>query len=215
MQIEERFITSNNRGGVNTCTPKYIVIHDTGNTGKGAGSLNHYKWLNNNNDLGRSAHLFVDDESALQVIEFNRMSYHAGVMYKDKVDVPGCKNHNSIGIEFCINEGSNLDQTLINLADVIVQVQEKFQIPMQNVITHYMATGKSCPGTFIARPILWTQLKERLISMNMQNVSFHQAIETIHQKGIIQSPEYWHKQTNLNVQNLIINMSNYLNGEEG
>lgn len=215
MQIEERFITSNNQGDINTCTPKYIVIHDTGNTGKGAGSLNHYKWLNNNNDLGRSAHIFVDEQTAIQVIPFNRMSHHAGILYKDKVDVPECKNHNSIGIEFCINQGADLDKTLLNLAEVVMQLQQQFNIPIQNVITHYMSTGKSCPGTFIRKPILWTQLKERLISMNTQNQSFHKAIEIIHQQGIIQSPEYWHKQTNINVQNLIINMSNYLNREEG
>ncbi len=213
MQITQKFITSNNQGNSNTCTPKIIVIHDTGNTSKGAGAMNHYKWINNNNDLGRSAHVFVDSQMALQVIPFDRMSFHTGVKYKDIIERPDCKNHNSIGIEFCVNEDGDLHQTLINLVDVVAQLQRKFNISIDNVITHYMSSGKQCPNTFMRTPSLWSKFKADLMAINTQNKIFQKAIETIHQKGIINSPEYWQKQTNLNIQNLIINMSKYINSE--
>lgn len=214
MKIERRFITSNNQGSANTCNPKYIVVHDTGNMSRGAGSNNHYKWLNNNNDLGRSAHIFVDDKEALQVIPFNHMSYHTGVIYGSYIEVPDCKNHNSIGIEFCVNEDGDLDQTLKNLVDVVMQLQKQFNIPIENVITHQMSSGKLCPATFIRKPILWIRFKEDLVKSMGERNAFYKAIEMVHEKGIIQSPEYWQKQTNINVQNLIINMSKYLSREE-
>lgn len=214
MEIEQKFIISNNQGQADTCTPKYIVIHDTGNTNVTANAINHYKWINNNNDLGRSAHIFVDDERAIQIIPFNHMSYHTGALYKDKVDVPDCRNHNSIGIEFCVNQDGDLNKTLNHLADVVYQVQREFNIPMENIITHYMSSGKQCPSTFMKNPVLWNNLKSKIACMNLQNNTFHQAIQVLEEKGIINTPEYWQKQSNSNIQALIINMSNHLKKEK-
>ncbi len=213
MQLNQKFITSNNQGANDTCTPKYIVIHDTGNTSVGATANNHYLWLNNNNDLGRSAHIFIDDHEAIQVIPFNRMSYHTGALYLDVVECPDCKNHNSIGIEFCVDDGSNLELTLNNLVEIVAELQRDFNIKHENVITHYMSAGKRCPMTFIKNPSLYLKFKASLLERNHHMKNFKEAVSLIHKEGIINSPEYWQRQTDINVQNLIINISNYIKRE--
>ena len=210
MFIEKKIITSNNQGSPQSNTPKYIVIHDTANSSKSAGAMNHYKWLNNNNDLGRSAHVFVDSTQALQVIEYDRQAFHVGVKYKDVVEVPQCTNSNSIGVEFCINTGGDIEKTLLNLAWVVLTLQKDFNIPLKNVVTHYDVCGKLCPGSFIKNPKLQEQFKTNMIVLNSQNIRFEKALNTLQEKKIINSPDYWKMNKGEYVEQLIINMYDYI-----
>ena len=195
MQIKQKFITSNNKGKANGNRPRFIVIHDTGNSKPSANAENHYRWLQNTPDTNASAHVFVDDHEAIQVIQYTTPAWHTGKLYVSKPQVPECSNFNSIGIEFCINQDGNLTRTLSNTVAVVAQLMEQFNIPLKNVITHQMSAGKKCPSTFISNPKLYNQfqydLKEYIENKNQNNQAVNQAITYLHQKGVIKTPEYW------------------------
>lgn len=76
IQINEKLIKYNfsNRNGEKI---KYIVIHDTGNTGVGADANAHYNYFNSG-DRQSSADYFVDDKQALRVVKDTNYSWHCG-----------------------------------------------------------------------------------------------------------------------------------------
>ena len=77
--------------------PKYITIHETANTAKGANALNHAKFLDNQArgtaDRAASWHFTVDDKEIYQHLPVNEVGWHAG----NKTG-----NYESIGIEIAL-----------------------------------------------------------------------------------------------------------------
>lgn len=208
MIIEPKLITSNNKGKAGSNKPKFIVIHDTGNANKGAGAENHYKWLQNNNDLKRSAHLFVDSKQALQVIDYFTIAYHTGVLYTEHPEVPTCTNFNSIGIEFCVNEDGDLEKTLENTIEATKRIMKLLNIPSERVITHQMSSGKKCPGTFIKKPELWEYFKEKIKEELPKDEVLEAGLKYLQENKVMQSPDYWNKKIAEvpHLRELILNM---------
>ena len=128
---------------------EYIVIHDTGNSGVGANALSHQKYFGRA-DRQSSAHYFVDEDGAIQIIGDSKASWHCG----DYNGIPkaGRKvtNSNSLGIELCINSDGNYQIAYNNLVELVKNLMIKFNIPIQNVVRHFDVSGKRCPGTFFA-----------------------------------------------------------------
>lgn len=61
-----------------TQKPEYIVIHGTGNTGKGANANAHFNYFNGGN-RNSSADFFVDDTQVLQVNDYTKYyTWHCG-----------------------------------------------------------------------------------------------------------------------------------------
>ena len=139
MEINKKIIKFNTsiRG---TEKIKYIVIHDTGNVKIGAGAENHYKYFSGG-DRQASAHYFVDDKQVLQIIEDDKASWHVG----DGKGKNGITNRNSIGIEICVNPDSNYDVALQKTIELVNFLMEKHNIPKENVVRHFDASGKICP----------------------------------------------------------------------
>ena len=96
-------LISNNNSYANQ-VPKYIVIHNTDNFAKGANAKAHAKAQHDGNFSGYSAHVYVDDTEAYQATPFNRGAWHVGVNYGGGL-FGICNNHNSIGIEMCVQAG--------------------------------------------------------------------------------------------------------------
>lgn len=194
MNIEKKLITSNNKGKAGGNRPRFIVLHDTGNSKQSANASAHYNWLQNTPNTNASAHVFVDDQRALQVIDYHTPAWHTGKLYVSKPQVPDCSNYNSIGIEFCIHAGSNLAQTLQNTVEVVSQLMTEFHIPLDHVITHQMSAGKKCPGTFINNPHLYEQFMKDLkaaVDHSKVNPTLLKALAYLKEQGITNSPEYW------------------------
>ena len=42
------------------------------------------------------------------------------------------------------------------------ELMSKYNVPVENVLTHYMVTGKSCPKPFVNEPVRWSQFISRL-----------------------------------------------------
>ena len=120
---------------------KYLVIHDTGNTGKGASALAHRNYVENNK-RGASAHYFVDDKVIVQYVGDSLAAGSVG----DGKGKYGITNANSLSIEMCINSDADYAKTYKNTVELTKNLMKKFNIPIERVVRHYDASRKNCPG---------------------------------------------------------------------
>lgn len=145
-----------NRGG----TPiKYIVVHDTGNPSRGANATAHYNYFNGG-DRSSSADFFVDDTQVLCVNDYYKFyTWHCG----DGKGKYGITNRNSVGIEFCINVDSDRNKTVERTAQLVRELMQKLNIPIERVVRHYDASRKNCPQSMSGNGwAQWYKFKEKL-----------------------------------------------------
>lgn len=145
-----------NRGG----TPiKYIVVHDTGNPSRGANATAHYNYFNGG-DRSSSADFFVDDTQVLCVNDYYKYyTWHCG----DGRGKYGITNRNSVGIEFCINVDSDRNKTLERTSQLVRELMQELNIPIDRVVRHYDASRKNCPQSMSGNGwAQWYKFKEKL-----------------------------------------------------
>lgn len=149
-------------------TIKYIVIHDTGNTSKGAGVRNHYKYFNGGN-RNASADFFVDDKEIGQFTDYkNEYSWHVG----DGKGKYGITNSNSIGIEICINSDGDYEKAFNNAVELTKKLMKELNIPADRVVRHYDASRKSCPNSMKSSNwSRWEKFKQSIVINNNNNQS--------------------------------------------
>ncbi len=124
---------------------KWLVIHETGNTREGADASAHNEYLQNETDETEiSWHYTVDDSEIYIHLPDNENAYHAG----DKM-VDGGGNKNGIGVELCVNEDGDFEQTLENGAKLFAYLLHKHDLTIFDVKTHQDFSGKLCPETLI------------------------------------------------------------------
>jgi len=95
-------------GGNNS--KKYIVIHETANTRKGANANAHARLQANGNSRNASWHYQVDDKEIVQSFSDNSQCWHAGNKYY---------NENSIGIEICVNSDGDFKKAVDNAVKLL------------------------------------------------------------------------------------------------
>lgn len=145
--------------GTRTRSVDYIVIHDTGNPGKGADADAHFEYYNGG-DRGASADFFVDDKKILQVNDYNKhYAWHCG----DGHGKYGITNRNSVGIEICVNSDGNYESAFERAVWLTKHLMTKLNIPLCNVVRHYDASRKNCPATMSKNGwALWYAFKNKL-----------------------------------------------------
>ena len=157
MEIKERLVKYNFSSRNNTPI-KYIVVHDTGNTGKGADTNAHYNYFNSA-DRQASAHYFIDDKQILRIIKDSDKSWHCGDG-KGKYNIT---NENSIGIEMCINSDGDFEKTKENTLELIKYLVEQYNIDFKNIVRHYDASRKICPYSMSKNNWEeWNKFKEQI-----------------------------------------------------
>lgn len=124
-------------GGMNG--KKNIVVHQTGNTSKGANAKMHARLQKNGNSRLASWHYQVDDKEAYQSFPHSAQCYQSG-------DGRGDGNMNSISIEMCVNSDADYLQTLRNGAALIRKIMQEENISILNVKQHNFFSGKNCPS---------------------------------------------------------------------
>lgn len=164
LQIQKKLINYN--FSKRTDKIKYIVIHTTGNTSKGAGVENHFKYFNGGN-RGSSADYFVDDKTIGQFVNDYNYSWHCG----DGKGKYGITNNNSIGVEICVNSDGDYNKTINNTIDLVKYLMKKYSISISNVVRHYDASRKNCPAEILSgkNGVTWTEFKNRLTKNNSVN----------------------------------------------
>ncbi|MBQ4187901.1 MAG: N-acetylmuramoyl-L-alanine amidase, partial [Firmicutes bacterium] len=126
---------------------EYIVVHDTGNSAAGSNAMAHYRYFAGG-DRQASAHYFVDSTMVVQIIDDSEGSWHCGAKYKTYATP--ISNHNSIGIEMCINSDGDYNQAVQNTIDLCAYLLWKYDLPIERLVRHYDANGKTCPLTMSA-----------------------------------------------------------------
>ena len=75
----------------------------------------------------------------------------------------GITNRNSVGIEFCINVDSDRDKTLERTAQLVRELMQQLNIPIDRVVRHYDASRKNCPQSMSGNGwAQWYKFKEKL-----------------------------------------------------
>lgn len=128
-----------------TMKPRYITIHNTANTSKGANAKAHANYMSNGSG-GRQAswHYTVDDKEIWQSLADTQQGWHAG-------DGRGAGNTQSIGIEICENSDGDFNQAVENAVWLVRQLIERHNIPISNVVPHHHWSGKDCPRKLLPR----------------------------------------------------------------
>lgn len=156
MNIIKNLISNNNSYADQV--PKYIVIHNTDNFAAGADANAHARAQYNGNFAGASCHIFVDDKEAYQATPFNRGAWHVGVNYGGRL-FGIVNNHNSVGIEMCVQKGYNYEKAFQNTVNVCKQLMMELGIPADRVVSHYDVCGKNCPSQIRAKGD-WNRFKD-------------------------------------------------------
>lgn len=126
---------------------KWIVIHETGNSSKGADAKNHSTYLKNlakANTTYVSWHYTVDDHAIYHHIPDNEIAYHAS-----DGRVEGGGNMASMGIEICVNSDGNFDKARDNAAWLTAKLLKEHNLTIGAVKQHhdFAPDGKNCPQT--------------------------------------------------------------------
>ena len=159
MKITEMWAKTNSmcRPGL-PMKPEYITIHETGNTSKNAGAINHGAYLQKTGvNIQKSWHYAVDDKNIVQSIPITENAWHAGDGYN------GTGNRKSIAIEICVNPESNFNDAVQNAIELTVMLMRKYSIRIDHIVPHKHWSGKKCPWNILqGNPITWDEFIHRV-----------------------------------------------------
>lgn len=151
LPITKKHISMNYSVG-RVIVPKYVVIHETGNTSNGANATAHFNYWNTNSSAQASTHFVVDDHTIMQMLELNERAWHVG----DNKGYSTITNDNTIGIEICINADGNYMTARSNAIELTAYLLKKFGFGIDRLKRHKDASGKQCPEHMVNDPALWT-----------------------------------------------------------
>ena len=198
-----------NYGGLRGKKVKYIVVHYTAGNGDTARSDGIYF---QRNEVGASAHWFVDETTALASVPEQFIAWHCGgAVYVH----PECRNSNSIGVELCSRKGKDgeyyfLPETVDNAVELVRELMEKYNVPPERVIRHYDVTGKICPAPFVGVGIEdWKEFKEEIAMKRYNTVQelptwARPTVQKLIDKGFLNGTDTGLDLTHDNVRMLVI-----------
>ena len=117
----------------------YVVIHQTGNTNKGANAQMHAKLQSNLNPRQASWHEQVDDTQAIQ-------SFPDGVKCWAATDGRGPGNSRGYHIEICINSDGNYKKAVENGAKRAAAKLKQYGHGIDRLKQHADFYNKNCPA---------------------------------------------------------------------
>ncbi|MDM0661806.1 N-acetylmuramoyl-L-alanine amidase [Clostridium perfringens] len=177
MKINKRLSTTNVT--LNANNPKYIIIHETDNTSRGAGAETHCKAQANGNIGKASVHYYVDDTGVYQAVEHKHATWNCG----DGNNRYGINNKNTISIEICVNSDSYYNKAVDNAVELVRYLKNGYYSNCK-VVRHYDASRKNCPRRILANGY-WNTFLERVNSKD----SSSQTPTNTSYKGFYESSE--------------------------
>lgn len=142
---------------------RFITIHQTGNTSRGANAEMHSRYMNNGSPA--TWHYTVDDREAIQHLNHAISGWHAG-------DGRGDGNMHSIGVELCINSDGDYNKTIANAVELVKHLMKTENIPINNVVQHNRWSGKNCPRQLrqAKNGISWNTFINRIKGASVEKV---------------------------------------------
>ena len=148
--------------GILKKSTEYITIHDTAGASPTHTALQFaqgqvQKNTNKQNTEYISWHFTVGTDGIYQSLPLDEVAYHAGdgsreygtIWYSstyNKSDCIGGGNRNSIGIESCINHGTDYNDTMRILAKLVAELLLQYNLSVDRIKQHWHFSGKDCPG---------------------------------------------------------------------
>ena len=120
---------------------RYIVIHETANTSRGANANAHARLQAGGNSRSASWHYQVDDKEIVQSYNDTVRCWHAG---SSSYALDG------ISIEICVNRDGSYAKAVKNAQKLVKYLRKKHGIPWDRIISHKFITGKNCPTKMLA-----------------------------------------------------------------
>ena len=121
---------------------KYIVLHETGNTSRGADAKAHSTYLTENNKGTTSWHYTVDDTCIYHHIPDTEVAWHAGdSLAKDGGNLCG------IGVEICVNRDGDFERAFDNAARLCAYLIDVYHLSVEDIKQHGDFISKNCPET--------------------------------------------------------------------
>ena len=155
--INRDFISKKNTyAGRNS--PKYIVIHETDNTSKGAGARRHAE-AQSLGHLSTSVQYYAGSDGIYQAAEHMDGTYSIGIEYGGNHAIHDANNRNTINIEVCVNADGDYEKARQNAIGLVKHLMGEAGIPANRVIRHFDAKGKYCPRKMMDSPELWEDFK--------------------------------------------------------
>lgn len=150
------------RTGIMKKSTEYICVHDTAGASPTHTALQFAQGQvqKNNNPQNTeyiSWHFTVGTDGIYQALPLDEVGYHAGdgsreygtIWYSStygKADCIGGGNRNSIGIESCINHGTDYNDTMRKLAKLVAELILQYNLSIDRIKQHWHFSGKDCPG---------------------------------------------------------------------
>ncbi len=129
------------RTGIKLTGIDWIIYHDTANVNAGADATMHANYMVSQESINyraRSWHYTVDDHQIIHSVPDDEVTWQ-GDTYKSY--------SSSIGIETCVNYGSDLYRTWMNMGKLLASLLDKYDLTVDNILQHYDLMGKNCPHT--------------------------------------------------------------------
>lgn len=139
--LEKLDETGKPRTGVKLEQIKYITYHDTGNNTTGANADMHARYMvgeYNKTSRARSWHYTVDSNCVIHHIPDDEVSWQ-GDTYT--------AYSQSIGIETCVDKGSNLHLVWQRMGKLCAELICKYNLSISSIKQHYDWNQKNCPQT--------------------------------------------------------------------
>lgn len=179
---------------------KFIAIHWTANESRGANAMAHYKYFQNNN-VGASAHYFVDDTNIVQIVGDSTVAYAVGGNQGYGTGLGGIVNENSISIEMCVNSDGDYSKMYFNTVELVKELLRQY--PNAKVVRHWDATRKDCPHGYTGyNNAKWSkflsdvkQPRRLILDLSKDSVAVevsNQKTSTNNKKGWVQEEGKWY-----------------------
>lgn len=101
-------------------------------------------------------------------------------------------NNNSIGIEVCINQGTNIYYTYQKTAKLVASLLKKYNLTLNDIKQHHYFSGKNCPQT-MRNNHLWNhflhlvevEYQIQIFKENGYTINFYSDCDFVDEKGLI------------------------------
>ena len=160
-------VSSGARPGIKMSKCIGVTIHNTDNSGVGAGARAHANLLKNSwKNKQQSWHFAVDENGAYQSIPTDEIAWHAGDGGSGK------GNTQTIAIEICMNSDGNLEKATDNAAQLAAQQLKEKGLSADKLYQHHDWSGKNCPSQIRAgKPYNWSTFKSKVKAYYNGNTS--------------------------------------------
>ncbi|MGV3564217.1 MAG: N-acetylmuramoyl-L-alanine amidase family protein [Nocardioides sp.] len=164
MNVRQQLVTGSKNTGSGVNARRWITIHETANTSRGANAAAHARLQSGGNVRVASWHWQVDDAEAVQSFPHSTVCWHAGT---------AAGNGQSVGIEICVNADGDYLAAVRNAATLTAQIMRDEAIPLERVVDHNHWSGKNCPTLLRggASGITWAGFLELVRAATGQSVA--------------------------------------------